>query len=165
MPRKIIKKENSTSVKNVSNKKYIENNSTDNHFLTNELINKLILTDIRNEDPRKMESARHSNENKLQSIITGGGLETMIAAQMVAIHNLQLECATFAKHCSSTNGTSSYVNMTSKLSNAFIQQAQLLRKIQGKGQQKVTVEHVNVHEGGQAIVGNITNNPGVDNND
>jgi hypothetical protein len=30
-----------------------------------------------------------------------------------------------------------------------------LNRHRGKGQQKVTVEHVHVHKGGQAIVGNI----------
>jgi hypothetical protein len=30
-----------------------------------------------------------------------------------------------------------------------------LNRPRGKGQQKVTVEHVHVHEGGQAIVGNV----------
>ena len=30
-----------------------------------------------------------------------------------------------------------------------------LNKHRGKGQQKVTVEHVHVHQGGQAIVGRI----------
>jgi len=30
-----------------------------------------------------------------------------------------------------------------------------LNRHRGKGQQKMTVEHVHVHEGGQAIVGNI----------
>lgn len=30
-----------------------------------------------------------------------------------------------------------------------------MQKLQGKVQQKVTVEHVHVHNGGQAIVGNV----------
>jgi len=30
-----------------------------------------------------------------------------------------------------------------------------LNRHRGKGQQKVTVEHVHVHEGGQAMVGNV----------
>ena len=32
----------------------------------------------------------------------------------------------------------------------------------GKGQQKMTVEHVHVHEGGQAIVGNVQQGGGAD---
>lgn len=35
-----------------------------------------------------------------------------------------------------------------------------LNRYQGKGQQKVTVEHVTVNAGGQAIVGNLTHDGG-----
>jgi hypothetical protein len=35
-----------------------------------------------------------------------------------------------------------------------------LDKHRGKGQQKVTVEHVHVHQGGQAIVGNVQTGAG-----
>jgi hypothetical protein len=37
----------------------------------------------------------------------------------------------------------------------FREQLQALQRYRGKGQQKVTVEHVHVHAGGQAIVGNV----------
>ena len=37
----------------------------------------------------------------------------------------------------------------------YTQQVAALNKHRGKGQQKVTVEHVNVHAGGQAVVGNV----------
>lgn len=36
-----------------------------------------------------------------------------------------------------------------------LQQATLLAKLQGGIGQKIIVEHVDVHQGGQAIVGNI----------
>lgn len=42
-----------------------------------------------------------------------------------------------------------------KLMNPYTQQLATFNKHRGKGQQKVTVEHVNVHAGGQAIVGNV----------
>ena len=38
----------------------------------------------------------------------------------------------------------------------FAAQVEALQRYRGKGQQKVTVEHVHVHAGGQAIVGAIT---------
>ena len=37
----------------------------------------------------------------------------------------------------------------------YARQLETLNKHRGKGQQKVTVEHVHVAEGGQAIVGNV----------
>ena len=48
-----------------------------------------------------------------------------------------------------------YTNSASKLTNCFTQQAALLAKLQGVGGQKIVVEHVAVHQGGQAVVGTI----------
>lgn len=48
-----------------------------------------------------------------------------------------------------------YTNTAIKLANTFSQQANLLHKLQGNSNQKMTVERVHVHDGGQAIVGNV----------
>ena len=39
------------------------------------------------------------------------------------------------------------------LARTFTTQMEALNRYRGKGQQKMTVEHVHVHKGGQAIVG------------
>lgn len=114
-------------------------------------------------EEKDIDAAELRVKNLMSSILTGNGLETILASQMVAVHNLQMSAATYAKHYKSVELAKPYMNMVTKLSNTFIQQAQLLSKLQGKGQQKVTVEHVNVHEGGQAIVGNVTNTGGNEN--
>jgi hypothetical protein len=41
----------------------------------------------------------------------------------------------------------------------FTAQLEALQRYRGKGQQKVTVEHVNVNAGGQAIVGTVHPGP------
>ena len=42
-----------------------------------------------------------------------------------------------------------------------LEQIEAMQKLKGKaGQQKVTVEHVHVHEGGQAIVGTVSTSRG-----
>ena len=43
----------------------------------------------------------------------------------------------------------------------FIQQMEALNRYRGKGQseQRMTVEHVHVHQGGQAVLGNVTTKP------
>jgi hypothetical protein len=48
------------------------------------------------------------------------------------------------------------LNQANKLSRTYATLLEALNRHRGKGQQKVTVEHVHVHEGGQAIVGNVT---------
>ena len=42
-----------------------------------------------------------------------------------------------------------------KLARTFTTQVEALKRYRTGGQQKVTVEHVTVNEGGQAIVGNV----------
>jgi hypothetical protein len=46
-----------------------------------------------------------------------------------------------------------------KLSRTYATLLEALNRHRGKGQQKVTVEHVHVHSGGQAVVG-VVENPG-----
>jgi hypothetical protein len=48
-----------------------------------------------------------------------------------------------------------------KLLRTYTAQLEALQRYRGKGQQKVTVEHVHVHSGGQAIVGAVTGGSGV----
>jgi hypothetical protein len=45
------------------------------------------------------------------------------------------------------------VNRATKLMRTFASQVEALCRYRGKGEQKMVVEHVNVHKGGQAIVG------------
>ena len=52
------------------------------------------------------------------------------------------------------------LNLATKLQRTFVAQIEALQKLRGKGGQKVTVEHVHVHEGGQAIVGNVSHAQG-----
>jgi hypothetical protein len=47
------------------------------------------------------------------------------------------------------------LNRANKLSRTWATLVEALNRYRGKGQQKVTVEHVHVHAGGQAMVGNI----------
>ena len=50
-------------------------------------------------------------------------------------------------------------NLAIKLLRTFTTQLEALQRYRGKGQQKVTVEHVNVNAGGQAIVGTVQSPP------
>jgi len=46
-----------------------------------------------------------------------------------------------------------HLNQTGKLSRTFAMLLDALNRHRGKGTQKITVEHVHVHSGGQAVVG------------
>jgi hypothetical protein len=45
------------------------------------------------------------------------------------------------------------LSQANKLSRTYATLLEALSRYRGKGQQKVTVEHVHVHSGGQAVVG------------
>jgi len=81
-------------------------------------------------------------------------LEAMLAAQMIAGHNAAMECYRRAMIGEQTfQGRSEALNQANKLSRTCATLLEALNRHRGKGQQKVTVEHVHVYEGGQAIVG------------
>jgi hypothetical protein len=87
-------------------------------------------------------------------------LEGMMAAQLIAAHSAAMECYRRAMIPDQTfQGRQEALNQANKLSRSFATLLEALNRHRGKGQQKVTVEHVHVHAGGQAIVGNV-NGPG-----
>ncbi len=85
-------------------------------------------------------------------------IEGMLAVQMVGIHNLIMDCISKTVRTKLVDHMNLYINSGTKLSRVFTNQIEVLKKYRGKGQQKIVVEHVNVNEGGQAIVGVV--NPG-----
>lgn len=85
-----------------------------------------------------------------------GAAEGMLAAQMVGTHAAALDCLRRAAIPGQSDwGRDSNLKHAQKLMTLYAQQMAALDKHRGRGQQKVTVEHVHVHSGGQAIVGNV----------
>lgn len=92
----------------------------------------------------------------LQGINPKGEMEGMLAVQMVATHNAAMECLRRAMIRDQTfEGRDQNLKHASKLLSVYARQIETLDKHRGKGQQKVTVEYVNVEAGGQAIVGDV----------
>ena len=85
-------------------------------------------------------------------------LEGMMAAQLIAAHNAAMECYRRAMLGEQTfEGWRENLNQANKLSRSYAVLLEALNRHRGKGQQKVTVEHVHVHAGGQAVVGTVEN--------
>ena len=83
-------------------------------------------------------------------------IEGMIAAQLLAAHNAAMECYRRAMLGEQTfEGRRENLSQANKLSRTYTLLLDALNRHRGKGQQKVTVEHVHVHSGGQAIVGTV----------
>jgi hypothetical protein len=81
-------------------------------------------------------------------------IEGMLAAQLIAAHNASMECYRRAMLGEQTfDGHRENLNQANKLCRTYATLVDALNRHRGKGQQKVTVEHVHVHAGGQAVVG------------
>ncbi len=81
-------------------------------------------------------------------------IEGMLATQMVATHAAAMECLRRSMiQKQSFDGRDNNLRHAAKLLSIFAKQLETLNRNRGKGQQKVTVEYVNVEPGGQAMVG------------
>jgi hypothetical protein len=101
-----------------------------------------------------------SDLNFLLSVIKGinpkDQLETMLAAQMAAIHMATMTFARRLSHVGNIPQQDSAERALNKLARTFTTQMEALKRYRTGGEQKVTVQHVSVGEGVQAIVGNAT---------
>ena len=107
------------------------------------------------DDNFNLDGAKQMSVEGLTALGATNGLQAMLAAQMLSIHQLQQKSMTYANAFDDFRMKQYYTNSAIKLTNCFVQQASMLAKLQGVGGQKITVERVDVHHGGQAIVGNI----------
>jgi hypothetical protein len=91
----------------------------------------------------------------LMGIAPQNELEAMIAAQLLAAHHATLECYRRAAIPDQTFvAKREYLGQAGKLSRTFATLLEALNRHRGKGhEQKVTVQHVHIHDGSQAIVG------------
>lgn len=110
---------------------------------------------------RKADSA---NSNFVLSVVRSVAprdeLEAMLATQMGAIHAATMMMARKLNHVTTIPQQDSAERTLNKLARTFATQMEALKRYRRGGQQKVTVEHVTVNSGGQAIVGAVTTGGG-----
>jgi hypothetical protein len=82
-------------------------------------------------------------------------VEAMLAAQMAAVHMASMTFARRLAHVENIPQQDSAERAFNKLTRTFAAQVAALKDYRSKGEQKMTVQHVHVAEGGQAIVGNV----------
>jgi len=89
------------------------------------------------------------------------GLEALLCSQMVALHSQSME---FMRRGmlpeQSSDGVDTSVKRATRLLRTFASLTESLRAHRGGGKQTVTVEHVTVQAGGQAIVGTVNRGAG-----
>ena len=86
--------------------------------------------------------------------------EAMMAAQMAAVHMATMTFARRLAHVENVPQQDSTSNAFNKLARTYAAQMEALKRYRTGGEQKVTVHHVTVNEGGQAIVGSVSAAPG-----
>jgi hypothetical protein len=97
--------------------------------------------------------------NFLLSVIKGGKpkdqFEAILAAQMAAIHTATMTFARRLANVETIQHQDSAEPALNKLARTYAMQMEALKRYRTGGEQKVTVHHVSVNKGGQAIVGNV----------
>ena len=98
----------------------------------------------------------------MQGIEPGDVLEDMAAAQLVAAHHAAMQAYGRAANPDQPFAVwRESLNQANRLSRTYAAMLEALNRHRGKGsQQKVTVEHVTVNEGGQAVVGAVERSGG-----
>ena len=118
---------------------------------------------VKNSDAETHERQMKATFAALVGIGPRDELEGMMAAQLIAAHNAAMECYRRAMIGEQTfEGRRENLSQANKLSRTWTTLLEALNRHRGKGQQKVTVEHVHVHAGGQAVVGMVATPGGGD---
>jgi len=83
-------------------------------------------------------------------------LEATLAVQIALTADAAALMLEKTRPSQSIDAFNAYLNATTKLQRTMVAQVEALAKLQRGGAQSVRVEHVHVHQGGQAIVGAVT---------
>lgn len=131
-------------------------------FLTRNLGYLEDVTRNRFEDRGQSEAAFNAGLALVQAVDPQNELEAALAIQIAGSHALTMDMLGRTKSTDRTDHIELYGNMAVKLQRTFTAQIEALARLRGKGQQTVRVEHVTVHPGAQAIVGDVHHHsPGV----
>ncbi len=108
------------------------------------------------EEKRRIRSAL----SLLKQIEPQNELEGLLASQMIGVHETAMECLEQSRVPAQTPaGRDTNLKHAVKFMGLFTKQLEALDRLRGKGQQKMTVERVNVESGGAAIVGDVHGRP------
>jgi hypothetical protein len=90
-----------------------------------------------------------------------GAMQALLAAQMISVHHAALSSlARAASQFVSGDDREASTRTSIRLLRTFMKQTETMAKLKGtSGQQKIVVEHVDVHAGAQAVVGGVNTIP------
>jgi hypothetical protein len=123
----------------------------------NDVLLKSTITAVANTDPDALPQRVAAVSAALAAFKPVNEIEGMIAAQAVALHHAAMECLRRAMLPGQPfEAAQGLRKAAANASRTFVELLAALDRRRGKGgQQVVRVEHVHVHRGAQAIVGNV----------
>lgn len=118
-----------------------------------EQLSRLAGADIEQANPKRTNHAIAM----LDELEPSDGQEAMLTAQMVAVHLAAMDCYARASLPGQTFAARELnLKHAGKLTRIYAEQVAALDRHRRKATQTVVVEHVHVHDGGQAIVGSVS---------
>jgi hypothetical protein len=84
------------------------------------------------------------------------GIEVLLAAQMGVVHQAAMKSANRLNRATTWQDHDSTVRALTQLNRTYVAQTDAFKHYRTGGEQKVTVQHVSVNDGGQAIVAQLT---------
>jgi hypothetical protein len=93
-----------------------------------------------------------------QSVKAKNSTERMLAHQMAAAHHHAMRLLAEANQQGDPQIKSRLINSSTRLMEAFCKGALTLQRLQTGSSQVMTIQHVQINAGGQAIVGNVRGN-------
>jgi len=97
----------------------------------------------------------------VKSIKPRDSIEAMLAAQMVSVHVMAMRCAHHLTSAEDIAQQESAGRALSRLARTFPAQIEALNRYRSNGEPAITVQNVSVQDGGNAIVGNVTQHASV----
>lgn len=90
-----------------------------------------------------------------QTIQAGHSLEKMLGHQLALTHKLSMDYASKASLQTDSANSVKMLNLSLRAMQTFQCGLLTLKKLRSSGDQRITIQHVNVTDGGQAVIGQI----------
>ena len=97
----------------------------------------------------------------MKSIKPRDAVEAMLVAQMVSVHVMALRCAYHLANADDIARQDSAARALGRLARTFPAQMEALNRYRNNGEPAITVQNVSIGDGGNAIVGNVTQHASV----
>jgi hypothetical protein len=123
------------------------------------ILRQLVKASVKGERPDEVNLAFMIS--MVKSIKPRDAVEAMLVAQMVSVHVMAMRCAYHLATAEDIARQDSAARALGRLARTFPAQMEALNRYRNNGEPAITVQNVSVGDGGNAIVGNVTQHASV----